>query len=953
MKKNNIKRISIILTVLFIFTSYVQPIISFTYAQGELIYEEKTSEKISTGVTRENIKRFLTSGWLNINVITVDLANPYVKLDLLTSPEGIGTLENVKVMAESSKSVAAVNADFFDKVSLPSKTTSGYPIGFAMKSGEYVSSAHYNKNIFATFSMDSLKSFLYSYVTNSITLTSASGTQIKASDINKFSSNYKIPIIYNKYWGKYSIGTSTNMSDIVEMVVNENVVTEIRSGMPPLEIPQNGYVVTARAEGAQSLINNFVVGDQVQLTISTTPDLSGQDFAVGGDTLLLKSGKVPSFTHNITGLHPRTAIGTSADNRYLYIVSVDGRQTISQGVSLDEMAVIMKQVGCYNAINFDGGGSTTMVERLPGTNNVGVVNYPCETPLRKVVSALGVISTAPQGSLAGLLLDSTDTNIFVNTNREFKVKGYDEHYNPVQVNQNDVSWKISGVKGSFNGNILNAQESGEATVTASINGISQSFPVSILSSPIEINISPKDTATSVGKNVKFRITGKSSSGYSSVIDPTSLDWKSTDSIGTFSKNEFSVVSQGSTIISCTLGSVTAFARVTASGNSEFVAQTCEEPVISYKSYPIDIPGDASLSSDQIHTGSSSYKLTYDFSTTTDSRASYIVFPENSINIGSNTTDFGVWVYNDSPKTDWLKAQIVDSQGSTYLLDLSKDLSWTGWKFIKVPIESTELSLPAQLSRIYVVQIDPEVKSSGTIYIDDLTLFTQKADESNSQAIPENITLPDPAEKAVSVKSSSSSFQFIVTGDIQAGKTIFDKLYLQKIKEKINSTEVLATTGKIDANFSKLIKKPVISTQTCPSTFIHKNSTFIVLNDSKNSIRQTNYSQWKWFEKKLENVDTDNVFIILPVAVNTNSFADPYEAELFQKILTKYKKSSNKNIWVISGGKANGVDVEKGIRNISCKGIVKSSDITTSLDNTKYLLVSVVGNQITYQLKNVF
>lgn len=951
--KQSRRIISLTLTILFVFTSFIQPITSFSFAQGDLIYEEKTSEKISSGVTRENIKRFLTSGWLNINVITVDLSNPYVKLDLLTSPDGVGTLENIKVMAESSKAIAAVNADFFDKIALPSKTNIGYPIAFEMKAGEYVSSAYYNKNVFATFSMDNLKNILYSYVANSITLISPNGTEIKASDINKYSTSYKIPVIYNKYWGKYSIGTNSGLADIVEMVVNDNVVTEIRSGMPPIEIPENGYVVTARLEGAQALTNNFVVGDQIQLEVATTPDLSAQEFAVSGDTLLLRNGQVSSFSHNVSGLHPRTAIGTSADNRYLYIAAVDGRQTLSRGVSLDEMAAIMKEIGCYNAINFDGGGSTQMVERLPGTNNIGVVNSPSENPLRKVVSGLGVISTAPQGSLAGLLIDTVDTNIFVNTTREFKVKGFDEHYNPVEINQSDVTWKISGVKGYFNGNVLTAQEAGEAVVTASIDGISQSFPISILSSPVEIDIYPRDTTTSVGKTIKFKITGKNKNGYSAVIDPTSLNWKESDSIGTFLKNEFTVASQGGTIISCTLGGATAFARVTAAGNSEYVVQPCEEPVITYKSYPVDIPGDASLSYEQVHSGSSSYKLTYDFSTATGSRASYIVFPENSINIGSTSTDLGVWVYNDSPKTDWLKAQIVDAEGSTHLLDLSKDLGWTGWKFVKIPVDNDEIAFPAQLSRIYVVQIDPEVKSAGAIYIDDLTLFTRKAGEDSSNPIPDNIVVPDSANKAVSVQSSSNSFKFIVTGNIQEEKSILDKLYLNKLKEKINYTELLAVAGTIDPAFKKTAKKPIISTQDGLSISTHKNSTFIVLNDSKSSIRLTNPAQWNWLESKLQSINSNNIFIMLPIAVSKDTFSDPYEAELFYKILSKYKKASNKNIWVISGGKVYNVDIEKGIRSLSCSGMNKSSDITTELDNTKYLVVSVIGNEVTYQIKNVF
>ncbi|MGE5329777.1 MAG: phosphodiester glycosidase family protein [Deltaproteobacteria bacterium] len=948
MKQNNKRITSLLLTVIFIISSFVQPIFSFSFAQGELIYEERDSEIISSGVTRENIKKFLTSGWLNINVITVDLTNPYVKLDLLTSPDGIGTLENVKTMAEASKSVAAINADFFDKTPTSSNPSAGYPIGFTMKSGNNVSSAHYLKNTMATFSMDNLKNFLYSYVTDTMSITSASGSKINVADINKPSPDYKYPIIYNKYWGKYSVGSNSKFSDFVEMVVSDNVVTEIRLGMPPVEIPENGFVLAARFDVAKSITSSFQVGDSVTLAVTTTPDLSSQDFAIGGGTLLLKNGQVPAFSHKISGIHPRTAAGTSVDNRYLYLVTVDGRQTISAGVTMEEMAAIMQDIGCYNAINFDGGGSTQMVERLPGTNTLKIVNYPCEIPLRKVVDALGVFSTAPQGSLKGFIIETSDTNVFVNTTREFKIKGYDEYYNPVEVDQNSVVWNISGVKGYFSGNILTPTQAGEATITASVSGITESIPVSILSSPVEIAISPRDTTTSVGKKVKFTLTGKNKNGYSAIIDPAFLAWKSSQEIGVFSKNEFTVSSQGSTIISCSLGNATAFARITAAGSSEYIVQPCEESVISYKSYPLDIPGEASLSNEQQHTGSYSYKLTYDFSTLDGSRASYIVFPENSITMGSNTTDFGLWVYNDSPKNDWLKGQIVDSQGAAHLIDLSKDLSWTGWKFIKIPVDN--IPLPAQISRVYVVQIDSEIKSSGSIYVDDLTLFTQKSGDS-LPAIPENIKVPDSAEKAVKVKSSASSFQFIITGGIQTDKTILDRLYSKKLKEKINTSELIAATGTVDTTISQAIKKPIVSALKGPSTYTYKNSTFITLDDTKNSIRQTNASQWKWLDNTLANITSKNVFIMFPVSVD--NFSDPYEAELFKKIITKYKKASGNNVWVISGGKISEVEMEKGLRNVTCAGMIKSSDITTVLDKTKYIIVSVVGSEVTYQIKNVF
>lgn len=89
--------------------------------------------------------------------------------------------------------------------------------------------------------------------------------------------------------------------------------------------------------------------------------------AVGGGPRLLANGQLaidaaedgfdPSF---VEFPNPRTAVGLSADGTKMYIVTVDGRQAISRGVSLDDLALTLQRYGAVDAMNLDGGGSTTM-----------------------------------------------------------------------------------------------------------------------------------------------------------------------------------------------------------------------------------------------------------------------------------------------------------------------------------------------------------------------------------------------------------------------------------------------------------------------------------------------------------------------------------------------------------------------------------------------------------------
>jgi hypothetical protein len=82
--------------------------------------------------------------------------------------------------------------------------------------------------------------------------------------------------------------------------------------------------------------------------------------AVAGFHRLLRGG----WNYHTPGgkRHPRTAVGLDADGRFLHLVVVDGRQPgYSEGVSICELAELMQEFGCADAVNLDGGGSSIMI----------------------------------------------------------------------------------------------------------------------------------------------------------------------------------------------------------------------------------------------------------------------------------------------------------------------------------------------------------------------------------------------------------------------------------------------------------------------------------------------------------------------------------------------------------------------------------------------------------------
>jgi hypothetical protein len=110
--------------------------------------------------------------------------------------------------------------------------------------------------------------------------------------------------------------------------------------------------------------------------------------ALAGAPMIVRNGAVDKVRG--CGLHclrhPRAAVGLDQKGETLFLVVADGRQPTSVSISLSTLARFMIDLGAWNALNLDGGGSATMVVEQLG----GVVNSPCEGRERSVLTHLGV-----------------------------------------------------------------------------------------------------------------------------------------------------------------------------------------------------------------------------------------------------------------------------------------------------------------------------------------------------------------------------------------------------------------------------------------------------------------------------------------------------------------------------------------------------------------------------------
>jgi exopolysaccharide biosynthesis protein len=198
--------------------------------------------------------------------------------------------------------------------------------------------------------------------------------------------------------------TTLTSPDGIEVIVQRNRILSISDQKGSSAIPLDGFVISAVGKARQWVKANLRKGSKVTFSwtlLPLDPNLENDHETwrraysiVGAGPQLIKAGKVeitdkqekmgPTFRRD---RHPRTAIGRLASGR-LVLVTVDGRQTgVSAGMSLDMLADLLLELGTVEAINLDGGGSTTMVVRNR------LVNRPSDqTGERPVSDAILVFS---------------------------------------------------------------------------------------------------------------------------------------------------------------------------------------------------------------------------------------------------------------------------------------------------------------------------------------------------------------------------------------------------------------------------------------------------------------------------------------------------------------------------------------------------------------------------------
>ena len=316
-------------------------------------YKGSVVNKLEEGVHYVRLNKFINKRNIRINVAEVD-RKLNSNIEIVPKLASKSLHSKAKISNIEKNAILAVNGTYF-------KQNTGTPLGALVIDNEIITGPIYER-VALGIGQDEFKTSRLAFEG---TLTNRK-RQVKVDNINQPRKSYFHTLIYTQAWGEKSPETKSGTKHIA-IKDGKIVATSAYS----LIIPENGIVISAPADN----LDGFELGDKVKLDYSLVPNWENVDHIISGGPYLLKNGEIfvdasSQKLNAITGKNPRTAIGYTKENTMI-IVTVDGRKEGSSGVTLEELAKIMSDLGCYEAINLDGGSSTVMYVKgntLSGSN---------------------------------------------------------------------------------------------------------------------------------------------------------------------------------------------------------------------------------------------------------------------------------------------------------------------------------------------------------------------------------------------------------------------------------------------------------------------------------------------------------------------------------------------------------------------------------------------------------
>ena len=328
---------------------------------------------VAPGITFRQWEQVDARGPIRASLLTLDPATPGLVIDYASS-RSVRNRETVRHMIARDNAIAGINGDFYDI------GDTGAPLGLGVDRERgllHARKSGWNRAFFIKKGVPNIANL-----------------PMKAKVVQEpwmRITHYNSPTIFDGQIGMYDYrwGNAAGYrvvdgqtEDVRQVVIRKNYVV---SNEPTLttDEPVRGLVLVGRGTGANAL-NALKEGDKARITWALRRE---PEVAISGNKVLLLRG-VRRVVDDLE-MHPRTAIGIDHHTGQVLMLVVDGRQSFSRGYTMVELANLMTTLGAEDALNLDGGGSSTLL--APDPNGVmGVRNSPSDGFERHVANGLQV-----------------------------------------------------------------------------------------------------------------------------------------------------------------------------------------------------------------------------------------------------------------------------------------------------------------------------------------------------------------------------------------------------------------------------------------------------------------------------------------------------------------------------------------------------------------------------------
>lgn len=325
-------------------------------------------------------------GPVRVYVLDVDPRSPALEVRPSLGSATIHERATVTRMVINSGAWGGVNGGFF--------CNTGPPLGGLMIDGEWVREPWPGRTVLGILEDGSLMMDRLSF--SGEVAFSGLGT-LPIHGLNRGHDSDDTLMLYNRHWGATVAGARARTRLAVDA---GGTVTRSESEGQVVPIPEGGFVLSGNGGMAESL-KKVAEGTSVTTRLSTRPGWQNLRHAIGGGPRIVKDGR-PHITAAPEGFRadvhagaaPRTAVGITAEGRLL-LVAVEGLENQRRfGMTLSELASTMIKLGARDAMNLDGGGSTTFVA------DGRLINSPADGSARRVSNAILVFTREVEAAAA-------------------------------------------------------------------------------------------------------------------------------------------------------------------------------------------------------------------------------------------------------------------------------------------------------------------------------------------------------------------------------------------------------------------------------------------------------------------------------------------------------------------------------------------------------------------------